>query len=131
MGFKNLTLEYKTVEIDGVKFVLKKWRTSLRAYLEAKILDGREFDPETGRFFFNGVTSEKDTGEEMILKIKGGVQKWHLLDENENPVPVNDETVKDLLDNYPSVATRLLEEIEIFNASVIKSKGGEVKKKGK
>lgn len=131
MGFKNLTLEYKTVEIDGVKFVLKKWRTSLKAYLETKVLDGREFDPDTGRFFFNGVTSEKDTEEEMILKIKSGVQKWHLLDENDELVPVDDETVKELLDNYPAVATRLLEDIEAFNASVIRSKGGEVKKKGK
>ena len=131
MGFKNLTLEYKTVEIDGVKFVLKKWRASLKAYLEAKVLDGREFDPETGRFFFNGVTSEEDTGEEMTLKIKSGLQKWHLLDENGEPVPVNDETVKELLDNYPGVATRLLVEIEAFNSSVISGKGGEVKKKGK
>ena len=131
MGFKNLTLEYKTVEIDGVKFVLKKWRASLKAYLEAKVLDGREFDPETGRFFFNGVTSEEDTGEEMTLKIKSGLQKWHLLDENGEPVPVNDETVKELLDNYPDVATRLLVEIEAFNSSVISSEGGEVKKKGK
>ncbi len=131
MGFKNLTLEYKTVEIDGVKFVLKKWRTSLKAYLEAKVLDGREFDPETGRFFFNGVTSEEDACEDMILKIKSGLQKWHILDENDELVPVNDETVKELLDDYPVVASRLMDEIEAFNASVISGKGGKVKKKGK
>ena len=88
MSFKNLTLEYKTVEISGVLFVLKKWRTALKAYLETKILDGREFNPETGRFFFTGKTTEKETKEDMVIKIKGGLQAWHIVDENDNPVPL-------------------------------------------
>ena len=128
MGFKNLTLEHKTVDIGGGKFVLKKWRTALRAYLETKVLDGREFNPESGTFTFTGKTSEKETKDEMVLKVKGGLQKWHLIDEDDNPVPINDETITDLLDNYPDVASPLLDEILDFNKSVLR---GGSKKKGK
>lgn len=128
MGFKNLTLEYKTVEIGGVKFVLKKWRTALNSYLETKILDGREFNPKTNTFSFSGKSTEEETKEDMVLRIKGGLQAWHLIDDDNNDVPVNDVTVSELLDNYPETATELLDEIASFNESVIRGKS---KKKGK
>ena len=119
MNWANIVTELKTISIGEVKFVLRKWPNHVKRYLELKIAEGREINAESGIVKMTGKIREEDFEEQDFVRLKYGIQRWHIQDDNGNPVEFDDENLKVLMGEYPDVANKILEELVTFNFGIL------------
>lgn len=118
MVISGLLKSEATVEVEGIKMVVKRYPLGFYEYLQLKSIEGKSLTYEKGQL--KKVESFGNYDIELYVdQLINGLQSWQLLDTNGYAIPLNRENCMSLLQDYPDFAKQVLELISKHNNPIV------------
>lgn len=114
----NLLRKTKEIQIDKIKFTLKKFPALFAGYLYSKSREGFKYETDDKGNITKILEIGKFPSEALALKIVNGLESWGLVDKDGFVIPINETSALEIINYHPDFAENLLREIENFNFSL-------------